>query len=141
MASISGISSLDPSIQPSSSTDPRGTIRQLFAAIQSGDLQTAQQAYNTLTQSSQLAPLQSSTIGQDFSAIGQALSSNDVTGAKAALAKLQEDLQAAGQAHTHHHHHHHGAKGAASADPSQSAATVDPNDPTSWVGTTLSVKA
>lgn len=141
MATISGLSSLDPT-QSSPSTDPRNTIKQLFAAVQAGDLGAAQKAYDALTQNSPLKPLHSSTIGQDFSAIGDALKAGDVKAAQQALAQLQDDLQAAGRAHKHHHHHHHGAKGAASStDASQAPATVDPNDPTSLVGTTLNVKA
>jgi hypothetical protein len=140
---ISGISSLDPSnpsLSSLSSTDPRNTIRQLFSAVETGDLSAAQQAYDALTQNSPAGTLQNSTIGRDVTAIGDALTSGDVSGAQQALSKLQEDLQAAAQTHKHHHgHHHHGSKGV--TDASTTPAVPDPNDPTSLIGTTLSVKA
>jgi len=135
----SGISSIDPSVTTPSTTDARGTVRQLFSAIESGDLTTAQQAFNTLSQQAPTGPLQNSAIGQDFSAIGTALASGSVSDAQQALTKLQADLQAAHGKRHHQHHHHHGGQAASSGTPE--TQVPDPNDPTTLVGSTLSVKA
>lgn len=47
------------------------------------------------------------TINQDFSALGQALQSGNLSDAQNAFSTLQQDLQQSGQVHHHHHHHHY----------------------------------
>lgn len=71
-------------------------LQQLGQALQSGDLASAQQAFNaiqTLGQSGPLAsgePFQNSQREQDFAAIGQALQSGDLAGAQQAFATLEQ---------------------------------------------------
>ena len=140
---ITGISSVDPSSQtPTASfNDPRNSIRQLFTAIQSGDLSAAQQAYGALGALAQPDPTQTSTVGKDFDAIGQALQSGNITAAQQALSTLQQDLQAAAQTHRHHHGHHHHGGGTDSTNSTNQPGATDPNDPTSLVGTNIRVQA
>jgi hypothetical protein len=69
-------------------------LKQLGSALQSGDLNGAQQAYNTLAalgQSGPFAnsePFSKSSRAQAFDAIGQALQAGDLAGAQAAFATL-----------------------------------------------------
>ena len=69
-------------------------LQQLGSALQSGDLNDAQQAYNALASLGQSGPFASSepfsksSKGQAFEAIGQALQSGDLAGAQTAFAKL-----------------------------------------------------
>jgi len=86
---------------------------QLGAALQSGDLSSAQTAFSDLLQftsttSQNPNSLQSagSGIQADLSAIGNDLQSGDMTSAQTEYSKLQQDLQAA-HTHAHGHHHHH----------------------------------
>jgi hypothetical protein len=73
-------------------------IRQLGSALQSGDLNAAQQAYNTLASLGQDGPFANSEPfvradrAKDFQAIGQALQSGDLAGARAAFADLQHSF-------------------------------------------------
>lgn len=69
-------------------------LKQLGAALQNGDLATAQQAYSTLQALGQNGPFSNSGAfsntnrAQAFAAIGQALQSGDLTGAQSAFAAL-----------------------------------------------------
>ena len=69
-------------------------VKQLGSALQSGDLNSAQQAYNTLAALGQSGPFgnsepfSKSSRAQAFEAVGQALQSGDLAGAQAAFAKL-----------------------------------------------------
>src|SRR5580658_6254475 len=69
-------------------------LKQLGSALQSGDLNGAQQAYNalaTLGQSGPFAdsePFSKSTRAQAFETIGQDLQAGDLDGAQAAFAKI-----------------------------------------------------
>jgi hypothetical protein len=73
-------------------------IRQLGSALQSGDLNATQQAYDTLASLGQGGPFANSEAfvradrAKDFEAIGQALKSGDVAGAQAAFADLQHSF-------------------------------------------------
>jgi hypothetical protein len=69
-------------------------VKQLGNALQSGDLNGAQQAYNTLAALGRGGPFagsqafSNSSRGQAFNAIGQALQSGDLAGAQAAFSTL-----------------------------------------------------
>jgi hypothetical protein len=69
-------------------------VKQLGSALQSGDLNGAQQAFNALAALGQNGPFASSepfsksSRAQSFEAIGQALQSGDLAGAQAAFAAL-----------------------------------------------------
>ena len=74
----------------------RTDLQALGTALQSGDLNGAQQAYNQLVSLGQSGPFANTepfaqtNRAQDFGAIGQALSSGDLAGAQAAFAALQQ---------------------------------------------------
>jgi hypothetical protein len=69
-------------------------VKQLGSALQNGDLNGAQQAYNTLAALGQSGPFGNSepfsrsSRAQAFEAVGQALQSGDLAGAQAAFAAL-----------------------------------------------------
>ena len=71
-------------------------LQTLGNALQSGDLSTAQQAYNQLASLGQGGPFANqepfsrADRAQDFEAIGQALSSGNLAGAQTAFAQLQQ---------------------------------------------------
>ncbi len=71
-------------------------LQELGSALQSGDLQTAQQEYSQLVALGQSGPFGSTQPFQrpdrasDFAAIGEALSSGDLAGAQTAFANLQQ---------------------------------------------------
>jgi hypothetical protein len=97
--SISPVSG-GPVYQPQSqNTGFRSAFQQLTSAISSGDLQSAQQAYSTLSGLQQGQPNANSPFAQFLSQLGSDLSSGNIAGA-------QQDLQAFQKAHGHHHHHH-----------------------------------
>jgi Skp family chaperone for outer membrane proteins len=71
----------------------KADVTQLGSALQSGDLNSAQQAYNNLVGLGQGGPFANSepfttSRGKDFEAIGQALQAGDLAGAQAAFAAL-----------------------------------------------------
>jgi ribosomal protein S20 len=88
----------------------RDNFQQLTQAFQSGNLSGAQQAFATLqqlipnlsadnqTQNSQISSSQS-LFRTDLKAIGQALKSGDLSAAKAAFTKLQQDIQSVNKGH------------------------------------------
>jgi hypothetical protein len=143
--SISGVSSnsgLPQTDSQSSVSQLRQTFKQLASSLQSGDLSGAQKAFaslETLLQSNQSASqgstgqsasTQKSPVQSDLAALGQALSSGDLSAAQGDFSKLQKDLQPAGQsggssqsvgsAHRHGHHHHTEA-----SDSDSTATTTD----------------
>lgn len=102
---ITSVSSTSTTSFTQPTNTERATFRQMVDAIQSGDLSTAQSAYTSLTQADPNI-LTSSPLGQDLSAIGQALQSGDATAAQQALDTLKTDAQKIGGGHHHHHHGH-----------------------------------
>ena len=96
---ISAISPLSAS-QTSNYQNYRQAFSQLANALQSGDLDAAKSAYDTLKSSP--AAQGTGPFAQALQQIGNALDSNDLDGAQKALATLQQ------QQRTHGHHHHHG---------------------------------
>lgn len=135
----------------SQTSSPAQQVRQDYAqlagALQSGNLTNAQSAYASLAQELQTQDASSSNttttgsasstsedpISTDFSALGQALSSGNLTQAQGAFSQLQGDVKTAEQTNaaqsqtaptqTHHHHHHHGGGGSASSTSSSSSST------------------
>ena len=115
-------------------------FQSLRSALKSGDLTGAQQAFanmqKDLQASSQTAStttsptsqtLPSSKVSMDFQALQSVLQSGDLSGAQAAFAKLQQDLQSSGAtkgAHRHHHHQH-GSEGEAGTTQASSGATAN----------------
>ena len=121
----------------------------LAAALQSGDLSGAQNAFASLMQ---LIPnLSSSTNGQtqsaatsstsnssngtstvksDFSVLGQALQSGDLTSAQNDFSKLMQDVQSIGRGHHHHHHHKTSASSQDTTNASATGSTTGTNSVT-----------
>jgi hypothetical protein len=65
-----------------------------------------------------------SSVTTALQALGQALSSGDLSSAKSAFAQLQQDIQQAAQGHRHHHHQDAGsAPGGAASTPSITSAS------------------
>ena len=119
---------------------------QLASALQSGSLTGAQSAFAALEQalqtqggtSTSTAPATTSTnnndpIANDLNALGQALSSGNLTQAQSAFKQLNQDIQTAeksGQGQNsqqsyraeEHHHHHHGGDGGSSSQSSSSSS-------------------
>jgi len=116
--SISGVSSTTDLTQGNSTQTKfkqvKDDFQQLGQALQSGDLNTAQQAFAALQQ---LMPNLSagnqnnsqSPLLADLNAVGKALQSGDLSAAKAAFAKLQQDVQSVNKGHHHRHHHKAGS--------------------------------
>jgi hypothetical protein len=117
---ISAISSFSAS-QTSNYQNYRQAFSQLANALQSGDLDAAKSAYDTLKSSP--AAQGSGPFAQALQQIGNALDSNDLDGAQKALATLQQQQRAHG-----HHHHHGGVSSQNSTDssgPSGDTETVN----------------
>lgn len=114
--SVSSISASAPASQPPAQNSAfRNAFQQLTTAIGSGDLQTAQQAYATITNLQQQGSGQSNgPMAKLLSTLGQALSAGDLATAQSTLADFQK---------SHGKHHHHGAPPStgAGAAPSTSA--------------------
>lgn len=150
--SIAGISSTSAFNQPSIAAfqQRRNDFQELSSALQSGDLSSAQAAFNdlsNLSQSSstgQAAP--NSQIAQDFAAVGQALQSGDIAGAQQAFANFQQDVKSAfqnaqattgqqaqttqstqSQPSVHHHHHHESNNSQSSTSNNDSISVTDAN--------------
>lgn len=116
------------SLQTNPFAQARQAFGQLVSAIQSGNLNAAQNAYDTLS-SSPLA--QSGPVAQAIQQIGQDLASGDIAGAQRAIAALQQQQHSF---RAHGHHHHGGIKPAEasnSSDQSQSTSSTQssPSDP------------
>jgi hypothetical protein len=97
VTSVSNTTAANPPSAPDSSF--RTAMQQLTSAISSGDLQSAQSAYATLTnlQQGSGASNANSPMGQFLSSIGADLSKGDITTA-------QSDLTTFQKAHAGHHH-------------------------------------
>ena len=123
----------------------RQDFQTLASAVSSGDLSQAQQALSafqankqasqTTTASSEQTLQGSSGLGvqikTDFSALSSAVQSGDLTGAKKALASLQQDFSSTGQSGSDgsqtsqvHHHHHHGGGGESASTASSATSTT-----------------
>lgn len=137
--SVSPVSSVDYTYQTYQANwqDNFSQIRQGFktlaSALQSGDLNAAQQAFTSLqpllpnSSAGNQTPNVQSGSGQnqfstDLSTLGKAIQNGDVTQAQNAFATLQQDMQSV-QGQHHHHHHHHGSGSTQSTDSTTSNAS------------------
>ena len=131
----------------------------LASALQSGDLAGAQKAFKALQQllqsnqsggqssNEQPATSASNPIQNDFAALGQALSSGNLSAAQSDFSQLQTDMQAAGASgaqSAHHRHHHHHVSSASDSDSStadQTASTSTAGSQSASTGSTISIYA
>ena len=131
---ISAISSSSASSISSFQQD-RQAFNQLVSALQSGDVASAQDAYNTLAASPMAQG--NSPFAQAIQQIGKDLQAGDA----ASLADAQKVLSSLQQARGHHHHHHGG--GEVSSTPG--ADDTNPGDSTQVAATSsdnvLDIKA
>jgi hypothetical protein len=142
----------------SSANSIQQTFKQLAKSLQSGDLTGAQNAFSNLqqllqsgqsgspvsSQQPQPASTRNNPIATDLAALGQALSSGDLSTAQSDFSKLQNDLQTASQGGatgsgqgvgaSHHHGHHHRAEPAAAADSTDTTDSTATNSTTSTNG-------
>jgi ribosomal protein S20 len=114
--SITPVSSSSSSQIDNPYADVRTDFKNLTDAIQNGDLASAQTAFQAIQQSG-VTPPPNSPLAKDLTAIGQALSSNDVSAAQQALQQLQSDAHSGQAKGRHGHHHHHGSSTASTTDP------------------------
>ena len=156
---ISGVSPFN-NLQQSNQSGATGiaaTLQQLASALQSGNLTSAQQAYNSLQNNLSSNPAISaantssgtpgspatSVLQQGLSQIGSALQSGNVSAASSAFKNLQQQLQTTTQAQAtqggqvRHHHGGGGRSGGSTATTSSTLATASSTQP----GSTINVKA
>jgi urate oxidase len=125
--SVSGIMSTgfyQPSSIQNSFQQRRAEFQQLGQDLQSGNVTAAQQDYAELTASTSGASSSSTTaatatssssstassassLAQEFTALGQALQTGNLSAAQQAYSAMQQDAQSISQTQGHHHHHHH----------------------------------
>ena len=118
-------------------------FQNLSAALQSGDVNSAQQAFAQLQKDSpRLAQALSSSSTSndspritDMKTLASALQSGDISGAQQAFAKLQTDSAATRK--TGHGHHHHATQAAA---PAATDSDGD-NDGSTTIGTNINAVA
>jgi DNA-binding FadR family transcriptional regulator len=133
---ISPVSSSSTNPLPTSQQSDDGwqSFMQMANAVKSGDLDAAQQAYTSFSQSpaaQAAAANPASPLAQALSQIAQALQSGDTDGAQQALSSLRPH---------HRHHHHHGGGGEApqgAPTPATASSTPDPNAPGATVNLTI----
>jgi hypothetical protein len=89
----------------------RTEFQQLTQALQSGNLNNAQQAVSALTKSTTSSGLQSVKLTQDLNTLGSALQSGNLTSARDAYSSVQQSLQTSNPLAAHHHRPHHGGGG------------------------------
>jgi hypothetical protein len=123
--SVSAVSPNPQVYQPNAQQNQfRQDFQALTNALQSGDLSTAQTAYQTLISDN---PQLTATSGnsnnpfqQAIAAIGSALQNGDIGGAQNALSSLQSNMKA------HHGHHHHGGGASATNATDPTTASTNP---------------
>lgn len=135
--SISSISSTDPSANAQSwqvmARQRQQDFQNLANSLKSGDLTGAQQSYSDLqaiaasnSSSSAVSPSGASPVKQDFTALGQDLSSGNLGQAQKDFTQMRNDLQTAsaqngGSSRIGHHHGHHAEAADTPAQPTTSA--------------------
>jgi hypothetical protein len=102
----------------------KNDFQSLTTALQSGNLQQAQQAFSSLIQNVPASAQSSSNpTVNDFQAVGTALQAGDISGAQKAFSTLQQDLKTSVKGPHHHHHKDQQTESAptlSSPDPSNS---------------------
>ena len=105
-------------------------FQKLQAALKSGDLKAAQDAYAKLKQdlpgSSNSSKNTGTQLGKDLDSIGSALQSGDLSGAQKAFTSLQQDIESARA------HHHHDQDGDADDSASTTASVIPASSPTTF---------
>ena len=109
---ISGATSDSQSVGMAAWQQRQQNSKDLFSALQSGDLTGAQKAFSALT-----GGTSNVNSNSPLAQIGQALKNGDVAGAQKAAQQIQAK-------HSGHHHHHGAQPAAQSATPATS--TVQP---------------
>ncbi|HUW36532.1 MAG TPA: hypothetical protein VMV91_04300 [Rhodocyclaceae bacterium] len=102
-------SSLGIALQSGSLSSAQGAFAKLQQDLEAATnpaLNQAQAVYAAMQGTFAQSASAESPVGTDLSALQQALQSGNTTSAQDLLAKLEQDLQAAGQALPHRHHHH-----------------------------------
>ena len=123
------VASSTSALQQAQWSQPSNPWQQLSQALQSGNLQAAQQAFATLPAERQPGRVHLLRVHQSYSsttsssqnplqALAQALQSGNLSAAQQAFSQLQQ----AGS--THHHHHHGQGGGSASAASGSGTATT-----------------
>lgn len=153
------VSTTPPTLTPAEQVQQDYT--QLATALQSGNLTSAQTAFTALQQALQTqtgsttnpnttTASSSDPIANDFNALGQALSSGNLSQAQSAFAQLQSAVQTAQQSTAsqaqslaqalktavdghHHHHGHHGGGGESSSQSSSSTTATTNSSSTTGV--------
>lgn len=124
---VNSIDSTSATYSPTNQRPAATDFKALAQALQSGDLNRAQQAFASLQQdapwvgralsaSSAIAPAGGSSAVTALQDLRSALQSGDLSGAQQAFANLQQSAHAG-----HHAHHHHASTTSASANPQQPA--------------------
>jgi hypothetical protein len=122
---ISGATSDSQSVGMAAWQQRQQSSKDLFSALQSGDLAGAQKAFSALT-----GGTGSVNSNSPLAQIGQALQNGDVAGAQKAAQQLQAKRSGG-------HHHHHGAQ-----QPAQSATPATSTvQPASGPGSLLNLTA
>ena len=147
---VSATSGLSQTDSQSSINQLRQSFRQLASSLQSGDLAGAQKAFSTIetllsssspsqNSNGQSASTPTSPVQNDLAALGQALSSGNLTTAQSDFSKLLADLQparqsaAAGSGQSVGSAHRHGHHQAEASGPDSSSTATDPAAPTGVV--------
>jgi hypothetical protein len=136
MSSVSPVSSTNPYLLLSNTNQPQQDLTALGNALNSGDLGGAQNAFASFQKDTQNLAIggpsnstanssTTTTPSQDMQTLQNALSSGDLSAAKAAYAQLMQDLQ---QTKGHHHHHHHHKADASSSTSASSTGTDSDGD-------------
>jgi DNA-binding FadR family transcriptional regulator len=157
----------DPAVSTTPTQNPVQQVRQdylqLANALQSGSLTSAQSAFTALEQALQTqsgtgtastttATSSNDPIANDLSALGQALSSGNLTQAQSAFTQLNTDIQTAEQSGKsqnssqgfraeEHHHHHHGDGGGSSSQSSSTSNSATNSYTSSNSSSTVNVYA
>ena len=124
VSGLSSSSSYNAADYQSTFNKVKTDFKSLASALQSGNLNDAQQAFTTLQQDlPQKAQATSASSSQNpLSALGTALQSGNLTAAQQAFAGLQQ----AGK--SHHHHHGSGGTPAAASTPASSSSSTNDGD-------------
>jgi hypothetical protein len=151
------ISSVSGSYNPYQSSQVNSTFQQtktdfqnIGSALQSGNLSSAQSAFNGLQQllqanqpagsaASSTASSSSNPLSNDLASLGNALQSGNLNSAKAAYQKLQQDMQST--ASTQHHHHHRSAGSVQTTAGSSTTAAAASGASTTGEASTINVVA
>jgi hypothetical protein len=116
---------LKPAVSSHSKVGQPNSFQQIALALQSGNLSSATQVFNALTQNAPgVSEIQKAHLTQDLGALGSALQSGNLSAAKKAYSTFKQDLQDGNSANQIRHHHHHGSERTQVASAVTSGITV-----------------